>query len=72
MTAQIIATHYESAKRWIDYMLTFMKDGIIDRDQYGDWCVPPEDPKLIHSKDPEPCDEQRHCLPRRTFTTTSN
>lgn len=33
-------------------MLTFVKDGIIDRDQYGDWCVPPEDPKLIHSKDP--------------------
>ena len=49
---QIVASHYESAKRWIDYMLTFMKDGILDRDQYGDWCVPPEDPKLIHSKDP--------------------
>jgi alpha-L-rhamnosidase len=49
---QIVAEHYDSAKRWIDYMLTFAKDGIIDRDQYGDWCVPPEDPKLIHSKDP--------------------
>lgn len=49
---QIVADHYDSAKRWIDYMLTFAKDGIIDRDQYGDWCVPPEDPKLIHSKDP--------------------
>ena len=22
------------------------------RDTYGDWCVPPEDPKLIHSQDP--------------------
>jgi alpha-L-rhamnosidase len=22
------------------------------KDQYGDWCVPPEDPKLIHSQDP--------------------
>lgn len=49
---QIVADHYESAKRWIDYMLTFAKDGILDRDQYGDWCVPPEDPKLIHSQDP--------------------
>jgi alpha-L-rhamnosidase len=49
---QIIADHYDSAKRWVDYMLTFTKDGITDRDQYGDWCVPPEDPKLIHSKDP--------------------
>jgi alpha-L-rhamnosidase len=50
--SQIIATHYDSAKRWVDYMLTFVKDGITDRDTYGDWCVPPEDPKLIHSKDP--------------------
>jgi alpha-L-rhamnosidase len=50
--AQIVEDHYDSAKRWIDYMLTFAKDGIIERDQYGDWCVPPEDPKLIHSKDP--------------------
>jgi alpha-L-rhamnosidase len=49
---QIVAEHYDSAKLWIDYMLSFVRDGIIDRDQYGDWCVPPEDPKLIHSKDP--------------------
>jgi alpha-L-rhamnosidase len=48
----VVARHYEPAKRWIDYMQTFVKDGIIDRDQYGDWCVPPEDPKLIHSQDP--------------------
>jgi alpha-L-rhamnosidase len=34
-------------------MLTFLKDGIISKDNYGDWCVPPEDLKLIHSKDPK-------------------
>jgi alpha-L-rhamnosidase len=50
--ADVIARHYDSAKLWVDYMLTFVKDGIIDRDKYGDWCVPPEDPKLIHSRDP--------------------
>jgi alpha-L-rhamnosidase len=50
--SQIVARHYDSAKRWVDYMLTFVKDGITERDQYGDWCVPPEDPHLIHSKDP--------------------
>jgi alpha-L-rhamnosidase len=50
--ADVIARHYGSAKKWVDYMLTFVKDGIIERDQYGDWCVPPEDPKLIHSQDP--------------------
>jgi alpha-L-rhamnosidase len=48
----IIARHYDSAKKWVDHMLTFVKDGITDRDEYGDWCVPPEDPKLIHSQDP--------------------
>jgi alpha-L-rhamnosidase len=49
---RIIARHYDSAKRWVDYMLTFVEDGIIARDSYGDWCVPPEDPTFIHSKDP--------------------
>lgn len=48
----IIARHYDSAKKWVEYMLGFVQDGIIDRDSYGDWCVPPEDPTFIHSKDP--------------------
>ncbi len=50
---RIIASHYASAKKWMDYMGGFVKDGIIARDSYGDWCVPPEDPKLIHSNDPQ-------------------
>ena len=49
----IIAAHYESAKKWMDYMSGFVTNGLISRDSYGDWCVPPEDPKLIHSNDPE-------------------
>ena len=48
----IIARHYASAKKWMDYMGGFVTNGIIARDSYGDWCVPPEDPKLIHSNDP--------------------
>jgi alpha-L-rhamnosidase len=28
-----------------------MKEYIVTRDKYGDWCVPPEDLKLIHAKD---------------------
>ena len=28
-------------------------NGIISKDAYGDWCVPPEDPTLIHSQDPK-------------------
>ena len=47
-----IADRYESQKRWLQFMHGFFKDGIIAKDSYGDWCVPPEDLKLIHSKDP--------------------
>jgi alpha-L-rhamnosidase len=39
-------------KRWIDYMRGFLKDDLMPRDTYGDWCVPPESPTLIHSQDP--------------------
>ena len=33
-------------------MTGFVKDDLMPRDTYGDWCVPPEDPRLIHSNDP--------------------
>lgn len=49
---RIIERHYDGMKKWVDYMRQFLKDGIMPRNTYGDWCVPPEDPKLIHSKDP--------------------
>ncbi|HWW03245.1 MAG TPA: family 78 glycoside hydrolase catalytic domain [Candidatus Acidoferrum sp.] len=49
----VVAGHYDSAKRWMDYMEGFVTNGIIERDSYGDWCVPPEDPALIHSNDPK-------------------
>ena len=29
----------------------YMKDYIMTKDSYGDWCVPPESPELIHAKD---------------------
>ena len=48
----IIALHYPVMAKWIEYMSQFIKDDLIDRDNYGDWCVPPEDPNLIHSVDP--------------------
>src|SRR6185295_19413608 len=43
---------YASAKLWIDHMLTLSENNLISRDSYGDWCVPPEEATLIHSKDP--------------------
>ena len=33
-------------------METYLKDDLMPRDNYGDWCVPPESPELIHSNDP--------------------
>jgi alpha-L-rhamnosidase len=44
--------NYPAMRRWIDYMCGFLQNGLIDKDQYGDWCVPPESPELIHSNDP--------------------
>ncbi len=49
---QCIAKNYDSSKLWIEHMLTLASSNIISRDSYGDWCVPPEEPSLIHSKDP--------------------
>lgn len=47
-----IRKHYPAMKRWLDHMgNTYGEDGIISRDCYGDWCVPPESPELIHSKE---------------------
>lgn len=50
---KIIERHYESARKWMNFMSTFITNGIISRDSYGDWCVPPESQQLIHSNDPK-------------------
>jgi alpha-L-rhamnosidase len=48
-----IITHYSSMKKWMNYMKSKYLTGgfIMSKDSYGDWCVPPESPELIHSKD---------------------
>ena len=47
-----IEMHYSSMKNWVKYMQTnYMKDYIITKDRYGDWCMPPENLNIIHSKD---------------------
>ena len=47
-----IGKNYDGAKMWMEHMMTFATDNIISKDNYGDWCVPPEEASLIHSKDP--------------------
>jgi len=49
---RVLEREYPAMKKWMDHEHTFLTNGLMPKDQYGDWCVPPEDPKLIHSKDP--------------------
>ncbi len=50
---EIIRKHYPAMKKWMLHMKgTYGQDGVITRDCYGDWCVPPESLELIHSNDP--------------------
>ncbi|GAB4133340.1 MAG: hypothetical protein Kow0040_15490 [Thermogutta sp.] len=49
---EALACVYPAMVRWMDHMAGFLEDDIMPRDQYGDWCVPPEAPHLIHSQDP--------------------
>jgi alpha-L-rhamnosidase len=49
---RVLERDYPAMKKWVDYMRGSLKDDLMPRDTYGDWCVPPESPELIHSKDP--------------------
>ncbi|MBI5084221.1 MAG: family 78 glycoside hydrolase catalytic domain [Acidobacteria bacterium] len=49
---RLMERHYPAMKLWVEYMRGFLKDGIMPKNTYGDWCVPPEKPELIHSQDP--------------------
>ena len=44
---------YPYIKKWVKHLVEeYSKDGIITKDTYGDWCVPPENLKIIRSNDP--------------------
>ncbi|MCD8072754.1 MAG: glycoside hydrolase family 78 protein [Alistipes sp.] len=48
-----IKMRYPSMKKWLCHMMdNHMEGNIMTRDIYGDWCMPPESPELIHSEDP--------------------
>lgn len=51
---QPLVKHYPAMRKWLSYMKNkYGVDGIITKDTYGDWCMPPERPELIHSQDPD-------------------
>ncbi len=49
---QSVVKHYPSMKKWMEYMeKKYLKNNILTKDKYGDWCVPPESLELIKSRD---------------------
>ncbi len=52
--SQPMRKSYDAIKKWLAHMKDeyMTPDGIMTKDKYGDWCVPPESLELIHSKDP--------------------
>ncbi|WP_268223921.1 alpha-L-rhamnosidase [Sinomicrobium oceani] len=48
-----IKEHYPFMKKWMRYMeANYLREGLMTKDKYGDWCVPPESLELIHARDP--------------------
>lgn len=47
-----ISENYPAIALWMRHMLDeHTRDGIVTKDKYGDWCLPPEKLELIHSED---------------------
>ncbi|MFV5693404.1 glycoside hydrolase family 78 protein [Flavobacterium sp. LT1R49] len=50
---EVIKKQYPSMRKWMVYMEeNYLVNDLMDKDKYGDWCVPPESLELIRSKDP--------------------
>lgn len=48
-----IERHYQAMAKWTLFLKNeYMKNGLIIKDKYGDWCVPPEKLNLVHSQNP--------------------
>lgn len=49
-----VEQNYEAIKKWLRRIRLDHTDkrGLVTADKYADWCVPPEDAKMIHSQDP--------------------
>ena len=47
-----VLKYYPFLQTYLNYLDHNLKDGIVTTNTYGDWCMPPERPDLIHSEDP--------------------
>ena len=49
---RVIADHYAAMKKWLFYMRDkYMKNYLMPRDSYGDWCTPPRDQDRVETRD---------------------
>lgn len=48
-----ILQHYPAMRKWLLHLYNDKRteEGLVKADKYADWCVTPESPELIHSKD---------------------
>lgn len=47
---RVVERNFDAISRWLGHLEGYIDDGLLSRDVYGDWCVPPESPHLIHSE----------------------
>ena len=47
-----VTKYYPALQSYMRYLDLNLQDGIVTTNAYGDWCMPPERPDLIHSEDP--------------------
>ncbi|MBR6031673.1 MAG: family 78 glycoside hydrolase catalytic domain [Bacteroidaceae bacterium] len=47
-----VLKYYPYLQNYMNYLHRNLKDGIVATNEWGDWCMPPERPELIHSQDP--------------------
>ena len=50
--ANAVLKYYPFLQTYMRYLDHNLKDGIVATNCWGDWCMPPERPELIHSEDP--------------------
>ena len=48
----VLQKHYDSMKKWTDYMTAFLRNDIMPRNTYADWCAPPKSLTEINTSDP--------------------
>ena len=47
-----VQKYYPFLQNYMNFLERTLQDGIVTGNNYGDWCMPPERPDLIHSEDP--------------------